>query len=111
MNASELVIVYESRSSHLIAATTISLLACCFVLPTFDGYRRPDRPYSLSPIEIAKAFDAPLLRSSSMGTSDLPADKLAKHVGTTEVQYVAVTGTEGEDSMLRQRKFIVPGVA
>ncbi|KAH0365385.1 hypothetical protein KCU65_g6098, partial [Aureobasidium melanogenum] len=111
MNATELVIVYDSRYKYLIAATIISLLACCSVLPTFDGYWRLDRPYSLSPIEIAKAFDAPLLRSSGTGTSDLPVDKLVKHVGTTQAQYVVITDTDGEDIKLRERKFAVPEVA
>ncbi|KAG9521984.1 hypothetical protein KCV07_g3398, partial [Aureobasidium melanogenum] len=111
MRAHEYVIVYESRYVYLAAATFISLLACCSVLPTFNGFRKLNRPFSLSPIEIAKAFDAPLLRCSEMGTSDLPVDKLLKHVGTTEVQYAAVTDGDGEDIKLRERKFAIPGVA
>lgn len=111
MNATELVIVYDSRYKYLVAATIISLLACCSVPPTFDGYWRLDRPNSSSPIEIAKAFDAPLLRSSGKGTSDLPVDKLVKHVGTTQAQYVAITDTDGEDIKLRERKFAIPGEA
>ena len=40
---------------------------------------------SLSPIEIAKAFDAPLLRER--GTSNMPVDDLLKVVGKTKVRY------------------------
>jgi hypothetical protein len=111
MTAYEPVIMYQSRYRYLFAATLISLLACCSVLPTFNGFWRLNRPFSLSPIEIAKAFDAPLLRLSGAGTSDLPVDKLVKRVGTTGVQYVIIADEDGEYTKLRQRKFIVAGVA
>lgn len=107
MNAYQYVIVYESRYNYLAAATFISVLACCSVLPTFNGSWRLNRPFSLTPIETAKAFDAPLLRSSGTDISDLSVDKLVKRVGTTEVQYVAVAGIDGEDMEPRQRKFLV----
>ncbi|KAH0172830.1 hypothetical protein KCU67_g1558, partial [Aureobasidium melanogenum] len=111
MTASELVIVYESRYIYLAAATFISLLACCSVLPIFNGFWRLNRPFSLSPIEIAQAFDAPLLRLSGAGTSDLPVDQLVKRVGTTGVQYVTIANTDREYTELRQRKFVVARVA
>ncbi|KAG9519291.1 hypothetical protein KCU93_g8153, partial [Aureobasidium melanogenum] len=111
MTAYQPVILYQSHYTYLAAATFISLLACCSVLPMFNGFWRLDRSFSLSPIEIAKAFDAPLLRSSEGDTSDLPVDKLVKDVGATEVQYVAVADGDGEDMKLRQRKFVVAGVA
>lgn len=38
-------------------------------------------------------------------------DKLIKHVGATDVRYVNVTETKGEYVKLRQRKFVVAGVA
>ncbi|KAH0162851.1 hypothetical protein KCU67_g5780, partial [Aureobasidium melanogenum] len=107
MSAQESVLQYESRYAYLIAAIFISMLACCSVLPTLNGFWRLDRQFSLSPIEIAKAFDAPVLRLSRHSTSGLPVEKLVKQVGSTEVQYG--TGIDADEGFteLQQRKFVV----
>ncbi|THW69029.1 hypothetical protein D6D19_08628 [Aureobasidium pullulans] len=110
MTALEPVIQYESRYIYLIAATCISLLACCSVLPIFNGFWRLDRPFSFSPIEIASAFDAPLFRPPGANTSDLPVEMLVKEVGNIEVQYSTVDNAHGTYMELRQRKFRVPVV-
>lgn len=112
LDGEELVPQYKSRYGYLIAATFISLLACCSVLPAFHGFWRLDRSFSLSPIEIAKAFEAPLLRPSGTGYSDMPVDQLTDYyVGTKEVQYITVTKTYGKYIRRRQKKFAVPEVA
>ena len=76
---------YKSHFQYLIAATIISLVAIASVLPTFHGFWRLGRDMSLSPIEIAKAFDAPLLREQ--GTSNMPIHNLLHVVGKTKVKY------------------------
>jgi hypothetical protein len=108
--AEEPVIRYESRYIYLVAATFISLLACCAVLPTFNGFWKLDRPFSLSPIEIANAFDAPLLRLPAADNLDLPVETLIKRVGSTEVQYITVVDAHKEAVQLRQKRFAVPTI-
>lgn len=78
---------YESHYAYLVAATVISLVACASLLPTFDKFWTLGRPMSLSPVEVAKAFNAPILRSPAPGASNMPVQRLLSVVGTIQVQY------------------------
>lgn len=78
---------YESHYAYLVAATVISLVACASLLPTFDKFWTLGRPMSLSPIEVAKAFNAPVLQSHAPGASNMPVQRLLSVVGSAQVQY------------------------
>jgi hypothetical protein len=76
--------VYAVRYSWLIGAIVLIVLACLAILPTYRGWWLLGRPVSVSPLEIAKAFDAPLLRGvDANGTSK----ELARAIGDVRVRY------------------------
>jgi hypothetical protein len=76
--------VYIVRYGWLTAAFTLVALACLSILPTYWGWWLLGPPVSLSPLEIAKAFDAPLLRGvDANGTSK----ELARAIGDVRVRY------------------------
>ncbi|KAF1347076.1 hypothetical protein BDV97DRAFT_400949 [Delphinella strobiligena] len=89
---------YESHYAYLVAATVISLVACASLLPTFDKFWTLGRPMSLSPVEVAKAFNAPILRSPEPGACNMPVQRLLSVVGSTQVQY----GVSGEEDSTGQ---------
>ncbi|KAI9822913.1 MAG: hypothetical protein M1832_002938 [Thelocarpon impressellum] len=80
--------VYESNMLFLALATAATALGTLAVLPTFYGYWTLGRTTSLSPIETAKAFNAPLLRSPD---SNAEVDELLDRIGGRRVRYGMVT--------------------
>jgi hypothetical protein len=66
-------------------------LACLAILPTYRGWWLLGRLVSLSPLEIAKAFDAPMLRGiDANGTSS----ELARAIGDARVRYEVMPPSE-----------------
>lgn len=55
--------VYESHYLYLGLAVLVTALGIIFVAPTFHGYWILGRTVSMSPIETAKALNAPMLSS------------------------------------------------
>jgi hypothetical protein len=65
------------------------------ILPTFFGWWRLGRTVTLSPIEVAKAFDAPQLAGVD---SNAETSTLLKVIGDRPVKYGAVSlGQSGTD--------------
>ena len=83
--------VYKSNYLYLYLALGVTLLGVGFVAPIFAGWWNLGRKVSLSPVETAKAFNAPLLRAFD---SNGDADALLKDVGDRTVKYgeVAILG-------------------
>jgi hypothetical protein len=76
--------VYEAQPQWLAAAFTVIVMACLSIIPTYWGWWRLGRPVSMSPLEVAKAFDAPLMQQAHPnGTID---DHL-RSFGDTRVRY------------------------
>lgn len=59
-------------------------LACLAVLPTYWGWWRLGRAVSLSPLEIAKAFDVPLMQALD---SNATTEDFIRAVGDKRVRY------------------------
>ena len=57
--------VFKSDFAFFFAAAALELLTIVLVASTFFGYWRLGRQVSFSPLEIAKAFDAPMLKDVS----------------------------------------------
>lgn len=78
-------------------AVAVELLCIALVLPTYWGWWRLGRPVSFSPLEIAKAFEAPLLSDCNSNSS---GRDIAKAAGNVEVQYGATNGSmrHGKDT-------------
>jgi hypothetical protein len=54
--------VYQTQVGWVAGAFILIMLACLSIIPTYWGWWNLGRPVTMSPLEIAKAFDAPLLR-------------------------------------------------
>ncbi|KIY01985.1 uncharacterized protein Z520_02123 [Fonsecaea multimorphosa CBS 102226] len=80
--------VYQTDYLFMALATLASLLGIFSVLCTFHGSWEIGRRVSMSPVETAKAFNAPLLRSSDSNAS---AETLLKQVGHRPVKYGLVS--------------------
>lgn len=87
--------VYRSHYAYLVGACATSLIATVFITALFHGYWQIGRPVSMSPIETAKAFDAPLLRGCD---SNATAAELLTAVGGEPVIYGAVMTMENSDA-------------
>ena len=80
--------IYKTNYIFTALATFVSLLPIAVVLLTFHGSQNLGRHVSLSPIEVARAFGAPILRNSN---SNAPARALLKQVGSRPVKYGVIS--------------------
>ena len=88
--------IYVSNYRYMAAAMVVSLAGVLAVIPTYRGWWRLGRKVTLSPLEVAKAFDAPLLAGVQ---SNLGAQRMLKDVGGKYVRYGDVLGgTDGVGS-------------
>jgi hypothetical protein len=81
----------------MIAGAVLSLVATLAILPLYQGYQRLGRGVSLHPLEIARAFGAPLFDGveGNAGARDVEWEK-----GAVRVRYGAVERNE-EEKVLR----------
>ncbi len=93
--------VYVSHYLYLGLASLFTALAIILVIPTFIAYWQLGREVSMSPIETAKAFNAPLLRNYD---SNADAEHLIKNLGHMGVRYGAIISATGNDGLLETRK-------
>jgi hypothetical protein len=80
--------VYVSSYLYLGIACLLTILAILLIVPTFYGYWYIGRNVSMSPVEIAKAFNAPLLRNED---SNAEAADLIKAIGHRRIRYGLVS--------------------
>jgi hypothetical protein len=76
--------VYKTQPQWLAGAFALIVIACLSIMPTYWGWWLLGRPVSMSPLEIAKAFDAPLMQRAD------PNGSAAEHlrtVGDMRVRY------------------------
>jgi hypothetical protein len=85
------VTIYRSNYLYLALALLFTLLSALCVAPIFHGWWRLGRKMTLSPIEIAKAFNAPSLANSD---SNLAIKALLKEVGSRELIYGAISAVQ-----------------
>lgn len=92
--------VYVSHYHYLGGALLVMFLSIVLVFPTFLGWWHLGRQMSLSPIEIAKAFNAPLLKGCG---SNSKVKEISKDVGGLEVVYggVVIPDSEGGKQSLQ----------
>ncbi|KAJ9661889.1 hypothetical protein H2198_001641 [Neophaeococcomyces mojaviensis] len=76
--------VYTTNYNYMAGAVLVSFLGVIFVIPTFHGFWELGRPVSFSPLEIAKAFNAPLLQGVQ-GNGHV--NDLLNEVGAMKVRY------------------------
>ena len=95
--------IYQTNYIFVGLATFASILPIMVVLFTFRGVLDLGREVSLSPMEIARAFGAPILRGSN---SNAPAKSLLKQVGYRPVKYGVVRDhrVSSQSSQMIRRK-------
>ncbi|KAK0854832.1 hypothetical protein LTS02_011346 [Friedmanniomyces endolithicus] len=84
--------VYRSHYEFLAAAVALTLVSVLVVLATFNGFCSLGRSVSMSPIEIVKAFGAPLLAAED---SNAKAKELVESAGGRPVRYRLVPSAVG----------------
>ncbi|KAK2789929.1 hypothetical protein FQN53_000982 [Emmonsiellopsis sp. PD_33] len=77
-------LVFQSRYEYLGGALAVMLAALLTISVTYYGWWQLGRKMSLSPIEMARAFNAPLLRGTP---SNAKIRDLLAEVGKTRVRY------------------------
>jgi hypothetical protein len=81
---------YVSSYRYLIAAMVLTFVSACVIVPLFAGWWHLGRGVSLSPIETAKAFRAPLLHGTECNGN---IQELLQEVGHRRAQYGAISST------------------
>jgi hypothetical protein len=76
--------IYVTDTMYMVMGALVSLMGVVAVGATFYGWWQLGRDVSMSPLEIAKAFDAPLLRD--MG-SNVSHEKIPPYIKTQRIQY------------------------
>ena len=94
--------IYVTDYRYMSIAVAIGVLGSFAVGSTFWGWWRLGRDFSLNPLEVAKAFDAPLLKGagSNIGFKDYP-----KAIKRRKIRYGAVNVT---DQPYSQRESMKP---
>ena len=91
------VTVYKTNSVFVGMAVLVSMMGVLAVLPLYNGWWELGRTVSLSPLEIARAFGAPLLDGMD---GNAGAQNVVVERGTLRVRYGAVE-RYGEEKRLR----------
>ena len=94
-------LIYTTTIPTLIIATLFSLLSILAIIPLFQNYHLLGRQVSLNPLEIARAFGAPLFEGVDGNATALDVEM---ERGTLEVRYGAVERS-GREKVLRVEDF------
>ncbi|KAH7401084.1 hypothetical protein DE146DRAFT_612194 [Phaeosphaeria sp. MPI-PUGE-AT-0046c] len=101
--------IYVTDFRYMFVATALSVASVLATSLLFSGWWQLGRTVSLSPLEIAKAFDAPIL--SQVGSNvDLADNKHLGHAATVRVQYgvrVVELGYGGGQALGQRRSLVV----
>ena len=84
LEESRTVAVFRVSYAYAVGASCVVLLCALATAPLLSGWRRPGRDLSVSPLEVANAFDAPLLAGVPSGAS---VGTMLRAVGGVEVRY------------------------
>ncbi|KAH7122819.1 hypothetical protein B0J11DRAFT_348368 [Dendryphion nanum] len=76
--------IYRTNRAYMGAAAAVSLTSLIAIGITFWGWWEMGRLMTLNPLEIAKAFDSPLLKNVG---SNVPAYSMASEVLKTRIRY------------------------
>lgn len=76
--------IYETNFNLVAAAASLNILAVLAIILTYRGWSALGRKFSLSPLEIARAFDAPLLRDTEYNST---WKQITERVGERHVRY------------------------
>lgn len=100
---------YRSNYGFLTAAVLLTMVSILVVMTTFNGFWTLGRAVSMSPLEIAKAFNAPLLAKEDPNAK---AEELVRSSGKRNVRYQqafkgpvdTAAGVNGFDATFERRR-------
>ncbi|KAJ9656512.1 hypothetical protein H2201_008525 [Coniosporium apollinis] len=97
--------VYSISYPYLLCAVVVSLLGVVAVIPLYDGWWELGRPVSFNPLEIAKAFDAPILERVD---GNPVKEQIVEQSGLERVRYGVVDRDGGGRPRLKmfQERFV-----
>ena len=93
--------VFHSEHKYLIAMVVLTVAMMGLVVPTFVGWWELGRHVTMDPIEIAKAFEAPLLQGPG---SNAPTWQLVQDYGKSGIRYGEPVGYSDSRMMKRTLK-------
>jgi hypothetical protein len=89
-------LVFHTYYSFFVAAALVELVCIAVILPTYREWWTLGRPVSFSPLEFAKAFNAPMLAAANSNSS---GRDLANELGDLRTKYgVAMREADPEES-------------
>lgn len=100
VSASTPTAVYATHRGYLAGGFVLMCLACLAIAPTYWGWWRLGRQVSMSPLEIARAFNAPVLQNADPNATggdlkkDFGAEKIKfvpGHMGGLQEEHIALT--------------------
>lgn len=83
---------YSTNYSYMAGALVSTLVCICLALPVYWGFWQLGRKVSLNPIEIATAFQAPVLVAKQAKSGE--AEHIVKVTGGTQVMYTTAIDPE-----------------
>ncbi len=97
--------IYQSHYLYLGLAVACTALGWLATLPIFVGWWHVGRTVSMSPVETAKAFRAPMLKNAD---SNADADMLVKELGDRPIRYgaAATSGSQFDRLEISEPQFI-----
>ncbi|KAI9695641.1 MAG: hypothetical protein M1820_008488 [Bogoriella megaspora] len=85
--------VFHVNYYYFLAAALVEFISVLLIFITFHGWWRLGRDVSFSPLEIARAFDAPLLTDVESNTN---GNEIARKMGSKKVKYGVIDEEKGE---------------
>jgi len=95
---------YKATAAYWAASLAITLLSIAMIIPSLYGWWLLGRKVSLNPIEMAEAFNAPVLQHEDAIHKD--ADHLLELVGEKKVKYVPVEHEVGEGGVVKKMEIV-----
>ena len=95
--------VYETNFNLVAAAAALNLLAVLAIIPTYRGWWALGRRFTLSPLEIARAFDAPLLRDTEYNST---WKQITERVGEHTVRYGEIDEESQADDGIKNAQLL-----
>ncbi|KAJ9614090.1 hypothetical protein H2200_002226 [Cladophialophora chaetospira] len=95
--------VFRSSYPYLAGALGVTVVAIALVLCIFSGYRQLGRKVTMSPLELAKAFNAPTLLGHD---SNATVSELLQELGHRGIRYGAVAVDERTEADAAPSPFV-----
>ena len=78
--------VYKTERGWLAGGFVVMCLSCLAIIPSYWGWWRLGREVIMSPLEIARAFDAPMMQQADPNAT---GDDLKRELGGIKVRFAA----------------------